>query len=156
MFKTAPASEPAPVDVTPADALIPISVLSLDVDVPAGGWVAYLKGRGIQVSLDHIGRPSISSADARQLLDERREDELRRQEVARRQEQQFIEADQRFRAQLNPGTPWWQFPDGASPAEVWAQAEHDAQPKRESVLQHALSNSGEVEYHSLAPAADEW
>jgi hypothetical protein len=149
MFKTAPAAEPAPTVPNGTPDLIPLSHLSLDVDEPSVGWDAYLTGRGIPVVFDDVGRRSVSRADARQLLDEQREAEARRQEVVRRQEQQFIEADQRFRAQLSPGLPWYALPDGVSPAQAWAAAEKDSQPRRQSVLEHALTNSGQLEYHPL-------
>jgi hypothetical protein len=86
MFRTAPAAEPAPDVKFSADDLIAISVLALDLaEPPVGGWAAYLKGRGIAVIDDGIGRPSISRDDARQLLDEKRENEARRREIAERQ-----------------------------------------------------------------------
>jgi hypothetical protein len=55
---------------------------------PAGGWVAYLAGRGIEVITDDIGRDAISRDDARLLIAERRAAEARKREVAERQERQ--------------------------------------------------------------------
>jgi hypothetical protein len=152
---TAPAIETALAEVAPVDLTIPLSHLSLDADEPNGGWTVYLTGRGIEVVSDHIGRSAISTADARQLLDERREAEVRAQEIARRQEQQAIEADQAWRAQLPRGVPWWQFPDGVSPADAWAQAEKDAQPKRRTLLEDAFAREETLVYHSLQDEADE-
>jgi hypothetical protein len=60
--------------------LVALSVLQLDLDAPAVGWDAYLTGRGIPIVLDHIGRSAISSVDARQLLEEKREAEARARE----------------------------------------------------------------------------
>jgi hypothetical protein len=82
MFRNNPASEPAPVVTVPADDLVPLRHLSLEVDEPVGGWTAYLTGRGLEVLTDDIGRKAISRADARQLLDEQREAELRQREIA--------------------------------------------------------------------------
>jgi hypothetical protein len=153
MFHSTVTAPAPPADtVEPADP-IPLSHLALDIDGPTVGWTAYLTGRGIEVLTDDIGRPAIARADARQLLDEQRENEARRQEVVRRQEQQFIEADQRRRSQLWGGLHWTEIPPGVSAAEMWAQAEKDARPRRRSVLEDALSNSGTT-LHSL-PGQDE-
>jgi hypothetical protein len=108
---------------------VPLSHLGLDLDVPAIGWVFYLTGRGVSVLVDDLGRDSISRVDAKQLLDERRQAEIRRREVAERQEQQAIEADRQWREHLNPGLPWYEIPPGVSAAELWAAAEKDAKPK---------------------------
>jgi hypothetical protein len=156
MFRNSPpAVEPAPVEVAPVDLTIPLSHLSLDVDEPNGGWTVYLTGRGIEVVSDHIGRSAISTADAKQLLDERREAEVRAQEIARRQESAFVAADQEFRARLPKGLPWYAFPDGVSPQEAWAQAEKDAQPKRRTLLEDAFAREETLVFHSLQGEADE-
>lgn len=154
-----PAAEPAtPVVITPADP-VPLSHLSLDVDEPSVGWLIELDRRHIDVLVDDVGREAVSRDDARMLITEhraRREAaEARRRAVREEQERQAIAADQAFRAALPKGLPWYEIPMGATAGEMWQAAELATQPKRESVLQHALSNSGEVEYHSLAPVADE-
>jgi hypothetical protein len=143
MFKTTPATEPAPVKVA-LDELIPLSVLELDLPAPAAGWLIELDRRGIEVVTDDLGRASITRADARQLFDEHREAEARAREVAARQERQAIEADRQWREQLPSGTPWWQLPVGVSAAEVWAKAEKDAKPKRRTPLEDALAGGGMV------------
>jgi hypothetical protein len=156
MFRnTSPASEPAPVEVAPVDLTIPLSHLSLDVDEPNGGWTVYLTGRGIEVVSDHIGRAAISTADAKQLLDERREAEVRAQEIAMRQESAFVAADRAFREALPKGLPWYAFPDGVSPADAWAQAEKDAQPKRRTLLEDAFAREETLVFHSLQGEGDE-
>jgi hypothetical protein len=74
-------------------------------------------------SLDNVGRRSISRADARQLLSERRENEIRQREIAERQERQAIERDRQWREQLRspvPQTAGWRpgcrsSPTGSSP-----------------------------------------
>lgn len=147
MRHTAPVVEPAPV-VVPDDP-VPLSHLSLDVEEPSLGWPAYLNNRGIPIVLDRIGRSAVSAADAKQLLEEKREREVQVRALHAQQERQFIEADKRFRAQLSPGLPWYALPDGVSPAQAWAAAEKDSQPRRQSVLEHALTNSGQLEYHPL-------
>jgi hypothetical protein len=154
MFRdTAPVTEPAhDVDVMmdPADELVPLSVLALDLDAPAVGWDAFLASRNIPVVLDHIGRSAISSADARQLLDEQREAEAHAQEVAAQREREAVERDRQSRAQLNGGVPWYALPPGVSAPEAWAQAEKDARPKRRTLLEDALAREeGTMVYHSL-------
>jgi hypothetical protein len=155
MFRTSPVTDPTSVDVVDRAELIPLSVLALDLpEPPTSGWDVYLTGRGITVLTDDIGRPAIARADARQLLDEHRENEARRQEVAQPQEQQAIEADQRFRAQLPSGLPWFDIPAGVTAAELWAQHEKDSRPRRRSVLEDALANEGTI-LRSLAPEPDQ-
>jgi hypothetical protein len=41
------------------------------------------------------------------------------------------------------------IPEGLNPAVAMTQAEYDARPRRTSVLQEALSNSGELTFHRL-------
>jgi hypothetical protein len=103
------------VDSPPSD-LISLSHLELDLAAPPLGWLIELDRRHIQVVTDDLGRASISGADARQLFAEQRENEARAREVAARQEQQAIEADQRWRATLHPGVHWTAIPDGVLPA----------------------------------------
>jgi hypothetical protein len=168
MFRnTATAAEAPPQAedvIVPADNLIPVSVLALDLDAtPAGGWTAYLTGRGIPVVLDRIGRSAISSADARQLLDEKRDDEARKREAAKRQEQQAVEADRQWRAQLHPGLPAGMFGDGVDPILAQIQAEKDADPRRRSMQEELwdrqFGRSGDegmtVTYHPLPRDGEE-
>ena len=141
MFGTSTKTDIPPAqDVGPAEDPVPLSVLALDLPAPAGSWPVYLQGRNIPVVVDDIGRDAISRSDARQLFTEHRENLVRAREVAARREQRAIDEDQRFRAQLYSGQPWWMTPDGVSPAQAWAQADKDAQPRRRSVLEDALSN----------------
>jgi hypothetical protein len=159
MFRTIAATvEPAPVEAPPADP-IPLSVLGLDVAEPDNGWEPFLTVRNIAVVSDDIGRKAVSRDDARTLIAEHRAQceaaEARLRAVREEQERQAIAADQAFRARLPKGLPWYEFPDGVTPAQAWAQAEKDAQPKRESVLQHALANTGELEYHPIQSDGNE-
>jgi hypothetical protein len=152
-----PAVESPPVGTrAPADLadLIPISVIALDLaEPPAGGWIAYLTSRGIPIVLDHIGREAIDSADARQLLDERREAEVRRREAIARNEQRAIEADRLHRSQIWQGVPADSLPVGVAPAAAMLQSAKDAQPKRESPMEEAFA--GETMRYHAWPSEDE-
>ena len=145
--KTTPVTEPAPDVVVLAD-LVPISHLALDLDVPPNDWAAFLAGRNIEITLDDIGRMSVSRVAARQLFDEQREAEVRRREKAAELERQAVEQDQRRRAQIWGGIPADRIPVGVSPAQAMALAEKDARPRRRSVLEDSLSNSGTV-FHPI-------
>jgi hypothetical protein len=158
MFRNRGAAEVASIDApTQAEAadLVPLSVLALDLDVPATGWRAYLASRGVEVVTDDLTRPAIARSDARRLFDEHREMEVRRREVMERIEAAAEEKDRVFRAQLWQGVPADLMPPGVAPAAVMLQASRDAQPKRMSPLQEALSNSSELVYHSLPSTPDE-
>ena len=81
-----------------------------------------------------------------------------REAAARKREALEREAEERdraYRAQIWKGVPASAFPWVESAASVMVAAIRDSQPKRESVLQEALSNSGGITYHSLAPTGDE-
>jgi hypothetical protein len=77
MFRTIPAAEPAP-DVIPRESPVPLSVLSLDLEQPPIGWAAYLGNIGVEIVEDDLGRPSIHRHDARRLIAEHRDHEVRR------------------------------------------------------------------------------
>jgi hypothetical protein len=134
--------------------LVALSVLQLDLDAPAVGWDAYLTGRGIPIVLDHIGRSAISSVDARQLLEEKREAEARAREKREAAEQQAVEADRVRRAQIWRGLPADHLPVGVSAATAMLAASRDARPKRMTPLQETLS-SNTLTYHPLHSAPDE-
>jgi hypothetical protein len=149
MLRTRTDIEPSHDVMAPSDP-IPLSVLALDLpEPPAGGWVAYLSGRGIEVVPDDIGRPAIARGDAKQLILEKQQAEAHAREVAARQEREAVERDRAFRAALPAGLHWTDIPVGATAADVWAAAERDSQPKRQSVLQHALANEGAMVFHPL-------
>jgi hypothetical protein len=155
MFKTStPVVEPAHDDrMVLAEDPIPLSVIALDLPEPPIGWDAFLASRGIEIVDDDIGRRSVSRADARQLFDEHRKNEAHAHEVAARQEQQAIERDRAFRAALPKGLHWTDIPVGMTAAMMWAQFEKDARPRRRSVLEDALSNSGTT-LHLIGPDGD--
>jgi hypothetical protein len=154
MFNKAPATESAPVVVEPAE-LIPLSHFALDHPQPAEGWSNFLGRRGITLRPDDIGRDSIRRSDAQTLLYERRAEELRQRAAARQQEQEAVEADERRRALIWKGVPADAVPVGATAASVMLAAAQAAEPKRTSVLEHALSNSGSMEYHAYPAQPDE-
>ena len=53
--------------------LVPLSILSMDYDPPVGGWETL----GVEVVEDDLLRPAIRREDARKIVQERREQELR-------------------------------------------------------------------------------
>ena len=132
-----------------------LSVLALDLAVPVEGWPLFLGARGIAIIPDDLRRDCVSRGDALRLLDEKREQELRQAALRRLAEQEAVEADERRRASIWQGVPADRLPVGAAPASVMLQAARDSQPRRQSVLQEALSNSEGMTYHSLAPTSDE-
>jgi hypothetical protein len=134
---------------------VPLSVLELDLPAPTIGWAAGLAEKGIRTVLDDLGRLCVSRGDARRLFEEHREAESRKREMAARQEQLAVEADRAFRAQLSPGIPWYQLPDGVSFAQAAAAAEAEAHPRRtptrgewlfgetDTMVFHSLEGEGE-------------
>jgi hypothetical protein len=125
--------------------LIPLSVLALDLPVPAAGWPDEL------VVLDDVGRPSVDVSVARSLLAEARE----RQEVAARKraeiEQEAVEKDRQFRASLPAGVPAGQVPEGISAGMLMMLSDSERQgSRRETVLEHALQHrDGAIVYHPI-------
>jgi hypothetical protein len=151
MFSKTAAPDPLPLKVVevPINDLIPLSHLSLDLDTPPIGWVAYLNNIGVEIVVDDLGRSAISRVDDRRLFDQHRADEVRKAELRAESEKRAVEADRQLRAQMPAGV---KIPDGMSYAEAAMQAELDAlsyQPGRRSPLADALDNSG-MTFHSLA------
>ena len=155
MFRAA-AVEPLP-DAPLPDA-VPLSLLALEAD-PPGGWQAFAESHGVAVVADDLGRLAVARGAARVLLASHRDMVAREQEAAaarhERLEREAEEQDRVRRAQIWRGVPASGFPDGVSAASVLVAAIRDSQPKRESVLQEALSNSGGLTFHSFAPVTDE-
>jgi hypothetical protein len=154
MFRTVAAADPPThVDVDPPAELIALSVLALDLPAPDEGWATYLADRGISITIDDIGRASVSRSDARQLLTEQRENEAWKAEMRAAAEKQAVEADQRFRAELGVGVPASAFA-GMTYAEAVAAAELDSQVyrPRASVIEDLLSNDGSLTFHPIGPA----
>jgi hypothetical protein len=132
---------------------IPLSVLSLDIEEPTCGWAADLARRGISVTLDDLGRLSVSRADARRLFEEKRAAEQKAREVAQRNEREAIEADRAWRATLNKGLPWYALPDGVSYGQAVAEAEAAEaaeQPRRvPSRAEWLFGETDTMVYHEL-------
>jgi hypothetical protein len=147
MFKTVIAE---PAVKVPLVQLIPLVELQLSLDTPGDGWAAHLADRNIAIVLDDLGRPSIARADARQLFAERAQHEARRREFIARADEAAIEFDRARRAELFAGIPADLMPPGVAPAAVMLQTAKDAQPKRRTLLQEALTNSQTLTFHSLA------
>ena len=135
----------AAVEYDPAD-MIPLSVLSLDLDVPIGGWNAPLTAGGIEIHTDDLGRRCILRTDARVLFTERAESEARQREAARRQ---AAEHEEQWRAQPRGGVPADKIPEGVLPAAAMLQAAKDAAPRRRTPLEEALRNDGSLTYHPI-------
>jgi hypothetical protein len=152
MFKTTPATEPAPVEVA-LDELIPLSVLELDLPAPAAGWLMELDRRGIEVVTDDLGRAAISRDNARQLFTEQREAEARQRELAEQRDREAMERERAFRTALPKGVPWYELPAGMSPAEALMRTGLEAERPRSvytTLLDAELSGRNEtLVYHSL-------
>lgn len=133
--------------------LVPLSILQLDQTEPVEGWAVFLGRRAIVIRPDNLGRDSVTSTAARQLLDEQRELKLKQQRRLKLAEAEAVEADERRRAALWQGLPADRLPVGAHPASAMLAAAKDAQPKRTSVLEHAQSNEGAMVFHSYADEA---
>jgi len=56
---------------------VPISYLSLDLETPVVGWVAFFEARSVQVFDDSIGRPSVARYVLGDLIAEQRAREAR-------------------------------------------------------------------------------
>ena len=142
------------------DELIPLSVLELDLEAPPDGWASFLASRGIAVKLDDVGRRSITKHAARLLFRERAEAEERQREARELAERRAIEADEQRRAQLWGGIPAAAIPEGVHPATAMLVAAQEARPRRQSVLEHALGNSGSAVFHPIreypAEIPSEW
>ena len=64
-----------------------------------------------------------------------------------------MDAEAAVLAAANPvwaGTPIW-LPDGITPAAAMLQAVKDADPRRRSVLEHALANDDAFQFHPIGP-----
>jgi hypothetical protein len=157
MFRTAPAAAPdalAERETIEPPQLIPLSVLSLDLSVPVEGWPSFLAARGIEVTRDDIGRMAVARVDARQLLTEQRDRDA--EQVRRRKllEARQVADDQIRRASIWGGLSADLIPPGVTPAAAMVAADKAAQPKRQSVLQHALANTGEMVFHPIRDEGD--
>jgi hypothetical protein len=108
-------------------------------------------GRGVEA--DDLGRRSVSRKTARRLFAEQAAAERRQREVQERRDAKFAEL-----AAANPvwaGIPAPSDWDGVSAETVMLQAAKDAQPRRRSVLEHALAGrDGQAEYIPICPVPE--
>jgi hypothetical protein len=130
------------------DDLVPLSILRLDLD-PGEPWPLFLGRRGIAFRPDRIGRDAVTAGDAQRLIAEKREQELKKQRHLKVAEEEAVEADRLRRAQIWKGVAADLMPDGVAPAAAMLQTARDAQPKRTTPLEEALSNSGTLTYHPM-------
>jgi hypothetical protein len=101
--------------------------------------------RGIR--FDWAGRPTCTWSAAAELLASLRAERAR---VVAAIEERAIEADQVFRAGLPSGVPVGMVPEGMTAVQLVMAADPMLQgSRRESVLEHALSNGGQPVYHPL-------
>ena len=158
IFNSKPDTAPVEVKhhVSP-EPLIPLSHIGLELEAPPNGWVLHLERRGIAVLTDDIGRRAISRSDAKQLLDEKHAEDVRKAAFRALREREAVEADQRRRAQWGQGIPASAIPSGMSYAEAVHAAELASQPyrPRTSVAEDLLDNGGSgLTFHSLGPVSD--
>jgi hypothetical protein len=146
-------AEPSP-DVVPCDHPVPLSVLALDIGLPAEGWPGFLGARAMALVPDDIGRDSVTSADARRLLAERREAEARKAAKLVETELQAIEQDRLRRAQIWKGLPSDHLPVGAHPAAAMLAAAQHARPRRVTPLQEALAGES-LTFHSFGSTPED-
>jgi hypothetical protein len=161
MFRNAaPVAEPAEIGLGhsegPRDAgLVPLSHLALDLSEPADGWTVWLSERGVSVSFDDLGRRAISRGDARRLLADQRQAELRRQDLLARQEAAAVEQDRAWRASLPRGAAWYDIPAGVHPATAMLQAAKDAEPRRTPSQVEWLFGEADTMVYQEFPAEDD-
>jgi hypothetical protein len=161
MFRSTPGSDrPSPEFQSPEketlkpSEVIPLVVLELSLAPPVE-WAAFLADRGMSITIDDIGRPSVSRSDARLLLTEQREAEVRRRERAAELERQAVEQDRLRRASLPAGIPAGMIPDGLAPAEAMVLAGESSGPRaksvREQLLECELGSGESLVFHSFGP-----
>jgi hypothetical protein len=98
-----------------------------------------------QVILDDLGRRAVPRKVARELFTERAEGERRQREAQQRHEEEL--AEQAANNRPRGGIPADRIPEGVLPVVAMMQAVKDDEPRRQSVLEHALANDGGVVYH---------
>jgi hypothetical protein len=148
-------TEPTRDESSPLEPLISLVELELSLDAPVEGWTVFLAARGIEVTLDDIGRMAVARVDARQLLTEKREREAEHARRRKLADAEAVAADQIRRAAIWQGIPADDLPPGVAPASVMLQASKDARPKRTSVVQEALAGSETLTYHPLPASGEE-
>jgi hypothetical protein len=133
---------------------VPLVVLALSIPEPPNGWVNWLAVKGITVVPDHIGRDSVACHHAKRLLDEQREEQLRRAALARLQEQEAVAEDERRRSQIWGGIRADQVPDGMTATELMLASDPDRRPRRKSVAASFLDGDAMVMHPIHEPLED--
>ena len=133
--------------VAPAIDPVPLVILELSLGgVPDGGWSDYLGRRGMPMIPDSLGRDSVSHSHARQILDEARETELRRQKVAAVVQEQVDEQHRAEAAKVWKGISALDVPVGMTLGEMFFATEHGSRPRRKNPVEAALDGDGAVYY----------
>jgi hypothetical protein len=156
MFSRVPNVDlPAPVEtVDPVVDLIPLAELAAEgfgygspyIVTPQDAVDVLARQLADQVIVDDVGRRCVTREVARGMFTERAGGERRRREADARNAAQAAS----FAAQVPAGIPVDQIPAGLDPATAMLAAAADAErPQRESVLQAALSNRGEIVIHPI-------
>jgi hypothetical protein len=152
MFRTPPAVPRD--DDTQAD-LIPVACLTSEgfghspyTVTPKDAVDALAAQLGDAVVLDSVGRRCVTRATAQQLFSSRADAERRQREAHRRPRVELAEHAALY--VHRPGVPADRIPDDVTPAAAMLQAAKDAEPRRQSVLEHALTNEGAIVYHPIA------
>ncbi|HET6755942.1 MAG TPA: hypothetical protein VFH23_18535 [Jiangellaceae bacterium] len=101
-----------------------------------------------EVVLDDLGRRCVTRSTARRLFSERADIERRQREAQQRHEEEL--AEQAANNPVRGGVPADLIPDGVSPAAAMLQAAKDAEPRRRSVLEEALTNDSGLVYHPIS------
>jgi len=131
----------------------------LDLEQPPIGWAAYLGNIGVEIVTDDVGRPSIHRHDARRLIAERHDDDVRKREVLAQREREAVEADRAFRASVGHGVPTSVIPADSTYAQAAMMSqlnELDYRPQRTSLMEEVFSNSKEMTIHPLEREEVDW
>jgi hypothetical protein len=132
--------------------LIPLSVLSLDLEPSTAGWAADLAVKGIAIHLDDLGRASLP-VPRRGGLSLR--SGSRWPGITRWRSSVSPSWGERL-ARLRPGVPAHSIPDGVLPAAAMLQAAHDTAPRRQSVVESAFGDPDELVMHNIRDAEEDW
>jgi hypothetical protein len=135
---------------------VALSVLSLELSEPVNGWAAALAEQGVEITLDDLGRLSISRAAARRLFEEKRAAEQKARDLAAANERAAVERDREWRAQLHPGVPWHRLPDpGLLPVQQLTAAAKAAEPRRTPTQNEWLFGETDTMIYHEFPTDDE-
>ena len=132
--------------------LIPISHLALELPSPGVDWAHYLRGRGIEVLFDDVGRPAMSRQVLKQLIQQQKDAEAKARELAAVRDAEF---ERQRQANLPKGLAWWEVPVGMSPAEAMIAAGGDDGRPHSTVPSPGEWMFGDYEVAGSLESADE-